>query len=392
MSTRSATMTGDARVAIGLFLKDAVARALAPGIVAGVVDSEQILLLAAAGQRDVASRADLQPDAIFRIASMTKPVTSLAAMMLAEQGVLDLDDEAAAYLPEFARARVLTRYDDEGGTWESRAPLRPVTIRHLLTHTSGIAYPFLDPRLSKIDDGRTPRADVPLVHDPGERFTYGPSTAMLGSIVEVAAGQPLDDFCRARLFEPLGMIDTGYAVPAAKRDRVITMHTHDASGFAERPNAATIESRGRGDDGLLSTAEDYGRFLQLFLNGGVAGGRRIVQQTTLDAMTENQIGRIGLQRIGLQPAVPGAIASPFPIGGDKDTFGFGFQIETAPPRDGGRGRSVGSCSWSGVFNTYFWIDPVKRIGVTVLMQFLPAHDAGALEILDGVERRVYELL
>jgi methyl acetate hydrolase len=368
------------------FLDGAVARGLAPAVAVGVVDPAGELFAHAAGTRDVANHARLTPDAIFRIASMTKPVTSLAVMMLVDDRAIDVDEAAAAYLPELAGLRVLTAFDGSTGQWQSRPPARPVTVRDLLTHTSGITYSFLDARLAAIDDGRKARADLPLLHDPGERFSYGPGTEVLSTMVTAVSGQPVDDFCRSRIFEPLGMTDTGYAVPPEKRDRVVTVQTHEAGGFVERPNAAVIESRARGHDGLFSTARDYGAFIQLFLNHGLSGGRRLVREATIDAMMSNQIGA---PPIGLQPAVAGAIAAPFPIGGDKDGFGFGFQIETPPPRAGGTGRSAGSCSWSGIFNTYFWIDPVNQIGVTVLMQFVPAHDAGAIEILEGVERLVY---
>jgi len=369
------------------FLDDAAGRSLAPAVVVGIVDAERQIFAHAAGLRDAARGAALAPDAIFRIASMTKPVTSLAVMMLAEEGAIEIEAPAATYWPELDRLRVLTAFDEATGAWVSRPPKRPVTVRHLLTHTSGITYSFLDARLAKIDDGSKSRADIPLLHDPGERFSYGPGTAMLGSIVAAVSGATLDDFCRARIFEPLGMVDTGYAVPAGKRDRVVTQQARGANGFVEQPNAATIASRGRGDDGLLSTAGDYARFMQLFLNGGRANGARVVSEATIGAMMSNQIGS---RRIGTHPAVPGAIAHPFPIGGEKDGFGFGFQIETPPERSNGCRRRAGSCSWSGIFNTYFWIDPQQPIGVTVLMQFLPAHDAGAIEILNGVERIVYE--
>ncbi len=368
------------------FVDGAVARRLAPALVVGVVDAERMTFVHAAGLRDVANRSPLATDAIFRIASMTKPVTSLAAMMLVEGGAIGIEEAAARYLPELEGLRVLTAFDQTTGRWESRPAARPVTVRDLLTHTSGIAYPFLDSRLAKIDDGKKSRVEVPLLHDPGERFSYGPGTAVLGSIVAAASGRTLDDFCRERIFEPLGMIDTGYAVPAAKRDRVVTLQSHGDSGFVEQPNAATIVSRGRGDDGLLSTAGDYGRFMRLFLNRGRANGARVASEDTIRAMTSNQIGAL---HIGTPPATPGRIGRAFPIGGGKDGFGFGFQIESPPARStNGRGRSVGTCSWSGIFNTYFWIDLQRQIGATVMMQYLPALDAGALEILEGVEQIV----
>ena len=377
-------MTDAAGDRLGEFLRRAIADRLAPAVAVAVVDPNRVVYLDASGCRDAAAGAPLTPDAIFRIASMTKPITSLAAMLLVEDGAIDLDAPAARYLPELDRVRVLASYDERDGTWTARPPVRPITMRHLLTHTSGMSYSFLDPRLAKIDNAKMARVDVPLLHDPGERFTYSFATAIVGSVVAAVSRSSLDDFCRARIFEPIGMNDTAYAVPAEKRDRVVTMQVRDGGGFAERPNAPVIESRGRGDDGLFSTATDYGKFVQLFLNHGAVGGRRVAAAETIRAMMSNQLGA---RAIGLQPPVSGAIATPFPIGGEKDGFGFGFQIETAPPRPGG--RSVGSCSWSGIWNTYFWIDPATGIGAVVLMQFMPAHDAGAIAILGGVERIVY---
>jgi len=378
-------MNRSAHTALPAFLRRAVADRQAPAVVVAVVDRERLLFLDAAGMRDAAAQAPLAPDAIFRIASMTKPITSLAAMLLVEHGAIDLDAPAARYLPDLDRVRVLTSYDERDGSWTARPPSRPITMRHLLTHTAGMSYSFLEPRLAKIDTGSMARADVPLLHDPGKRFTYSFATAIVGSIVATVSGTSLDEFCCERIFQPLGMVDTAYAVPAEQRDRVVTMQLRDNGGFVERPNAPVIESRGRGDDGLFSTGADYGKFIQLFLNLGVVRGARVASEATMRAMMSNQLGT---HPIGMHPAVAGAIATPFPIGGEKDGFGFGFQIETAPPRSGG--RSVGSCSWSGIWNTYFWIDPANEIGVVVLMQFMPAHDPGAMAILSGVERIVYD--
>jgi CubicO group peptidase (beta-lactamase class C family) len=380
-------MTAAARVELCDFLRRATADGSAPAVAVAVVVPDRVLCLDAAGLRDTAVGAAMTPDAIFRIASMTKPITSLAAMLLVEDGAIDLDAPATRYLPDLDRVRVLTSYDGRDGSFTARPPQRPITMRHLLTHTSGMSYSFLDPRLARIDTGNMARVDVPLLHDPGERFTYSFATTIVGSIVAAVSGTSLDDFCRERIFEPVGMIDTAYAVHAQQRDRVVTMQVRDGRGFTERPNAPVIESRGRGDDGLFSTATDYARFIQLFLNAGLVNGRRVVRDETIRAMTSDQLGG---RAIGLQPAVAGAIATPFPIGGEKDGFGFGFQIETAPARPGG--RSVGSCSWSGIWNTYFWIDPANEIGVVVLMQFMPAHDAGAMAVLSGVERIVYAQL
>ena len=372
--------------AIGTLLRQKVAAGI-PAIAVVVVSGQQQLLIDAAGQRDVAGHAPLAPDAIFRIASMTKPITSLAVMMLVEEGRVRVDDPLSKYLPEFERVRVLTTFNDADGTFGTRAPARPITIRHLLTHTSGMAYPFVDRRIAKIDDGKKPRADVPLLHDPGERFTYGPSTNVLGTVVEKVSGRRLDEFLKARIFDPLGMVDTFYVVPADKHDRVVTLHARSDAGLSERPNPAAIASTIAGDGGLHSTAADYGRFMQMILNSGRAGTTRLVSESTIRQMLSNQMGRVVVEQ---QPSVDPARAKPFPFGGGKDAFGFGFQIETAPA-DAGL-RSPGSGSWGGINNTHFWIDPRKQVAAAVLMQFLPYYDDAAIDVLRSVERLVYQHL
>jgi methyl acetate hydrolase len=373
--------------AIDALLRDKVAAGI-PAVAVVVVNAQQQLFLGAAGQRDVAAHAPLAADAIFRIASMTKPVTSLAAMMLVEAGQLRLDDPVSKYLPEFAHVRVLTTFNDADGTFESRPPARAITILHLLTHTSGIAYGFVDARLAKIDDGKRTQAELPLLHDPGERFTYGPSTAVLGKVIEKVAGRSLDEFFKTRIFDPLGMVDTSYTVPADKHDRVVTVHTRTDGALTERPNRPTIAANVAGDGGLLSTAADYGRFMQLFLNGGQAGGVRLVKDATIRQMMSNQIGRVVVTE---QPSAEPALAKPFPLGAGKDKFGLGFQIEVAPAGHATTGlRAPGSGSWGGINNTHFWIDPRTGIAAAVLMQMLPYYDEAAIDVLRSVERVVYQ--
>ena len=370
--------------AIDALLRDKAAAGV-PAIAVVVVNGQQQLFLGVAGQRDVAAHAPLAADAIFRIASMTKPITSLAAMMLVEAGQLRLDDPVSKYLPEFARVRVLTSFNDADGTFESRPPARPITIRHLLTHTSGMAYNFVDTRLTRIDNGKRTQVELPLLHDPGERFTYGPSTAVLGTVIEKIAGQPLDEVLKTRIFDPLGMVDTSYTVAADKHDRVVTLHTRSDAGLTERPNRPTIGGSVAGDGGLVSTAGDYGRFMQLFLNGGRARAVRLVNESTIRQMLSNQIGRVVVTE---QPSAAPTLAKPFPFGGGKDKFGFGFQIEAAPTAAGL--RSAGSASWGGIDNTHFWIDPRTGIGAAVLMQMLPYYDEAAIDVLRSVERVVYQ--
>ena len=367
------------------FLRSRVSDGDVPGVVAMIVGREATIYAGAFGKADVARNRLMTSDNIFRIASMTKPVTSLAAMMLVEQGRLGLDDPVGKYLPDFLHTRVLTAWHEADATYDARPPRRPITVRDLLTHTSGIAYPFVDARLAKLDDGHKSVSELPLVSDPGERFVYGPSTAVLGDIVAKVSQMPLERFFEARIFEPLGMRDTGFSVPDDHRDRVVTVHARAADGsLREMPNGASFKAPPHGDGGLFSTAADYGRFMQLFLNRGRAGTTQLVKERTIDLMTSNQLGSI---KVTEQPTTDPTLARPFPIGAGKDTFGFGFQIEGRPAVAGR--RSVGSLSWGGIYNTHFWIDPQRAIAAVVLMQVLPYYDARALQVLRGFEREVY---
>ncbi len=368
------------------FLRSRVEAGDVPGVVAMVVDRDATVYAGAFGKADVARNRSMAPDSIFRIASMTKPVTSLAAMMLVEQGTIALDDPVTKYLPEYSRVKVITDWHDADRTFDARPPQRPITIRHLLTHTSGIAYSFVDPRVAKLDDGHKKPYELPLVNDPGDRFVYGPSTAVVGEIVAKVSGMPLDQFLETRIFAPLGMRDTFFSVPGDKRERVVTVHGRMADGsLRENPNPPTLMSPPRGDGGLFSTATDYARFMRLFLNGGRIGSTRLVAERTVDLMTSNQLGAITVTE---QHTTDASLSQPFPLGAGKDTFGFGFQIE-APPASAGL-RSTGSVSWGGIFNTHFWIDRRQSIAGVVLMQVLPYYDARALALLRGFEREVYK--
>jgi CubicO group peptidase (beta-lactamase class C family) len=360
------------------FLDTRVREGDPPVLAAAIVDREGVRYEQAFGQSDLGRKIAATPDAIFRIASMTKPITCLAAMILVEEGRIALEDPVARHLPDEQQAEVLVDFDEASGTYTSRPPRRPITIRDLLTNTSGMAYPLFSRALLRLHTGGVVR--LPLLHDPGARWTYGPSTAVLGRVVAAVSGHSLDEFCQARIFDPLGMTDTGYAVPDAKRDRVVTVHRRDAAGvLKEQPNPPVIRSKNRGDDGLFSTARDYAAFLQLFLNRG----HGIVRPETVDAMLSNQIGTLTIER---QTTADPALARSLPSGRTADAFGFGFQIAGASMEGG---RRVGSASWAGVFNTYFWIDPSAGIAAVLMMQLLPAYDDTAISVLRGFERQVY---
>ena len=348
------------------------------------------------GMADRDSSTPMRPDAIFRIASMTKPVTSVAVMMLYEEGRFKLNDPVGQYLPALAALDVLTPRDDEDGP-DHRVPAgRPVTIRHLLTHTSGIGYRFLGDlgpsptqrALSELygdagvadglaeHDGTieelvTALGQLPLLHEPGAAFSYGLSVDVLGRLVEVLSGTTFDEFLRTRLLEPLGMHDTFFYIPDAKADRLASLYTPNAAGGLDEVDG-TVEgahliysatySTGEhrtyfaGGAGLSSTVYDYARFLQMLLNGGVLDGVRILSPVTVDLMTTDHIGDI--------PA--GSVVEPGSGG-----FGLGFAIRGRPGADGEIG-SEGAYYWSGFFNTRFWVDPTEELIGILMTQMYPS--------------------
>src|SRR5688572_1790394 len=373
---------------IDAYLATVVRDTRIPGIVALAVDADRVIYTGAFGKQDVAAGVPMAADSIFRIASMTKPVTSVAVMMLVQEGDIGLDDPISQYLPAFEDKPVIEGFNAADKTYTVRAAAGPVTVRHLLTHTSGLGYAFSNQTLAALV-GAEPGASVtafPLLHDAGARWTYGESTRVLGTLVEEVSGEALDDFMAERIFAPLGMSDTFYKVPAPKTGRVVTVHRTTADGLVEAPNPAEVTAPVYGDGGLHSTAADYAKFIQLFLNDGRApNGMRLLSEATVALMGENHIGAILVEQ---QPAALPALSEPFPLGAGRDKFGLGFQI-TGPHSDK-LSRSPGSMSWAGIFNTEFWIDPKRGIGGVLLMQYLPFYDVAAIETLQGFERRVYE--
>ena len=383
----SAAVRADAaRDALSAVLSESVRRGDAPGVVAVVVDKKGEIYKGSAGSLN-GSKAALAHDAIFSIASMTKPVTSVAIMMLMEQGKLSLDDPVSKYLPGFDHLQVLTKFNEADGTYETRPATKVMTICNLLTHTSGIGYAFSSPILARLQKGNDKTEwEVPLLHEPGERWTYGASTRVLGLIVEKLSGVSLEEFFQKNILVPLGMVDTSYAVPAAKQSRVVATYDRVDGQFKEEP-AHPIPSVPtapfRGDGGLYSTASDYGRFIRMFLNGGQLDGRRIISQRSVRLMSENQIGPIFVVQ---QPVGIPAMTKPFPLGAGRDKFGLGFELAAAGDAEH---RRQGSLSWAGIYNTEFWIDPKTGIGAVLLLQYLPFYDEHALSTLQAFETAVY---
>jgi CubicO group peptidase (beta-lactamase class C family) len=381
------------KAALSKQIADAAARGDTPGVVEIVVDREKTLYLGAAGKFDIAKNVPMATNAIFNIASMTKPVTSVVIMMLKEAGQLRLDDPVSAYLDGYDKLQVISTFNDKDGTYQTRPAKRPMTIRHLLAHTSGIGYTTWSPIALKIQEKTQKNEwEQPLLSDPGEVWHYSASTRVLGFIVEKVTKTTLEAWYQEHIFKPLGMVDTSWAVAADKQSRVATQYRRADGGKLEElpktPIAPTPTPPFRGDGGLYSTAEDYSRFVRMLLNGGRLGSVRILNDASVKMMGENQIGSIFVEE---QPVAVPARSRPMPLGAGKDKFGLGFQIASNDPRYAGF-RSPGSMSWAGLYNTEFWVDPVKGIGAIQLMQVLPFYDEGAIRTLRDFEKLVYSSL
>ena len=346
---------------IGPAMQDFVDQGPAAGVMTLVARRGEIVHWDARGWR-VRDEDPLEPNDIFRIYSMTKPVTSVAVMLLVEDGLLSLDDEVGSVVPAFADVQV---YQDMG----PRTPDRPMLIRHLLTHTSGLSYGVFgssrvdsmynqmfekksgdpEPDLREWADSL---ASLPLVDDPGDRWNYSLSTDLLGHVIEVVSGQTLDRFFRERVFDPLGMHDTGFRVPADKQDRFTAMYRLTPEGL-EMDDSPTEGSYTRpatwlsGGGGLVSTARDYLRFCHMLLGGGELDGVRLLESETVRLMTRNRLAEDLLPIL----KIPGM------------GFGLGFAVPF--------GEEDGTYWWSGVANTYFWIDPAEEIIAFAWTQLQP---------------------
>jgi methyl acetate hydrolase len=371
--------------ALSSFLKSATDRGDVPGVVVAVVDKSGVLYNEAFGKSSTLRSTPMTKDTIFNMASMTKPITSTAIMILVDEGKLKLDDEVAKYLPKWKDPQVISKFNEADASFETRPAKRQITIRHLLTHTSGIGYGFSSPMLTKImEKTKKSEMDSPLLFDPGESWAYGASTRVLGLVVEAVSGEKIDAYLQARILGPLGMNDTSYLVPTTKYSRVVAVNARNASGtFEERPVPATIPATVQGDGGLYGTASDYGLFLRMLLNRGTLNGKRILSEQSAKLMLEPATGTVVVKE---QQSANLSLSRNFPVGAGKDKWGLGFQLaaEKLPNR-----RSPGSGTWAGIFNTHFFIDPSRELGVVVMMQTLPFYDEASMKVYAGAEEAVY---
>ena len=364
-------------------LRNAVDRNQVPGIVAMAADEKGIIYEGAFGYKK---------DAIFAIASMTKPVTSVAVMQLVEDGKVDLDTAVATYLPELGKVQVL-----EGSTL--RPPKSTMTVRHLLTHTSGFAYEFINSALHNyVAQGKVPSLlaggdgflQSPLFFDPGTRMEYGISVDWLGRLVERITGMSLDEYFREKFFEPLGMQDTYFNVPVEKHPRL-------AAAFQRTNNGDLVQNPAQpqqpvkffsGGGGLYSTAADYLTFMQALLGDGRTGNQSILRAETIAEMGRNQIGELTVH-IPIPSVMPELLVDKATMPGGIDTFGLGFALNSKA-LDNGRG--VNTMSWLGINNTYFWIDREKKVCAVIMSQMLPCLDLGPLRTVEEFERILYSRL
>jgi CubicO group peptidase (beta-lactamase class C family) len=386
----------DTRTRIDAVLKQAVDAKEVPGVVAMAATDKGVLYEGAIGPRALeAGAAVMTPDTVFRIASMTKAIASVAAMQLVEQGKLKLDDPVPNIDPALTSPQVLEGFDTAGQP-KLRPAKRPVTLKHLLTHTAGFSYDTWDAntnRYAKVaamphrSTGKVASLRTPLIFDPGEKWMYGTSIDWVGLIVERVSGQPLEDYFRDRIFDPLGMKDSGYVTTPEHRARQARLHTRQADGSLVlqplEPVSVKAEFFSAGGP-LYSTPRDYFTFVQMLLNGGSFNGVRILKPETVALMNQNHTGNISCGVMKSELKNLSYDVDLFP--GAELRWGLGYMLNLQP---GPNGRSAGTVSWGGLFNTYYWIDPVKRVTGLIMTQILPFADPRVLKLYGQFERGVY---
>jgi CubicO group peptidase (beta-lactamase class C family) len=372
-SPASAGMSDSRLARIDKMIQQGIDSGWIAGAVGFIARDGKIVYDKAFGYSDVESKSIMHKDDIFRIASQTKAITSVAVMMLFEEGRFLLDDPISKYIPEFAHPTVLDKFNEKDSSYTTVNANREITVRDLLTHTSGIDYAgigsdnmraiyakagvptgFESSRIM-LGDKMRKLGKLPLVHQPGEKFTYGLNVDVLGYLVEVLSGESLDHYFRTHIFEPLGMTDTYFYLPKSKAGRLVKVTSVDKNNHlinmsTDFPNYPLAQGTYySGGAGLSSTIKDYAVFLQMMLNKGEYNGKRILARHTVELMTSNQIGDLNL---------------------GYDKFGLGFQVTTAKGQSV-MGISEGSFAWGGYFATTYWADPREHIVGLLFMQASP---------------------
>ena len=373
-------------------LRNSMTRRKIPCVVAMVATTDKVIYTGAFGKRDAKSGIDVKPDSIFAIASMTKAITATAAMQLVEQGKVKLHEPVSKYLPQLAKLDILTGFDASGKPALHPAT-KPVTLHHLLTHTSGFAYDTWDESMLKYNathggaSGPVVAPLTPLIFEPGTRWQYGTSMDWAGKLVEAVSGLTLEQYMQKNILQPLGMKDTTFIFPPEKAERLVSSSRRQADGsLKEDPRAVPVPPKEyNGGGGLFSTAPDYVLFTQMILRHGKGvNGAQILQPKTVAMMTTNQIGNVSAGKLKtLRPTISSDVDfHP----GQTDGFTYGFLINKTP-YDGG--RSAGSLAWAGIENTFYWIDPRKSLSAVVMMQFFPFVDKEGVGLLSDFEHAVY---
>ena len=377
-------------------LKDGVSRGDVPGVVAVATDAKGQTYEAAFGKRVLGETADMTPDTVAWIASMTKAITGAAAMQQVERGKLSLDAPAKTVIPYLGEVGVLDGFDTAGKP-RTRKPKRDITLRHLLTHTAGFCYEIWNADIGKYQQAmgvpgitgcENKALTTPLLFDPGERWDYGINIDWAGKMVEAASGKTLGQYFRDELLGPLGMDSTGFFITPTMRERLAKIHHRGPDGalapdlVLELPQQPEFEM---GGGGLYSTAGDYLRFVRMMLNEGRSDrGRAVLKPETVALMSKNAMGatKVALLRTVAPPLSNDAEFLP---GIDKQ-WGLSFMINNAAAPTG---RSAGSLAWAGLANTYFWIDQKKGVGGVYVTQILPFADTKALPLFYAFESAIY---
>jgi CubicO group peptidase (beta-lactamase class C family) len=392
---RAAAQEGQVRTRVDAVLRQAVDTKEVPGVVAMAATEKGMLYEGAFGTRDLGKGPAMTTDTFFRIASMTKAITCVAAMQLVEQGKLKLEDPVPGIDPGIGSPQVLEGFDAAGAP-KLRPAKRPITLRHLLTHTAGFSYEIWNANtaryvkttgLPSFGTLKLAALRMPLAFDPGDKWEYGVNIDWVGRLVEATSGQPIDAYFRDRIFGPLDMKDTGYVASAEQRTRQASVHQRQADGtLVPQPLETQFTPEfWPGGGGLYSTGRDYMAFLQMLLRGGSSNGARLLKPETVALMAQNHIGEIPAGIMKTELPTRSNDVDFFP--GAPIRWGLGYMLNMQP---GPNGRSAGTVSWGGIFNTYYWLDPARKVTGLIMTQILPFADPRALKVYGQFERAVYD--
>jgi methyl acetate hydrolase len=386
----------EAEKQIGAALRGAVEAGEVPGVVALAATADGPVYEGAFGTRAIGGGPAMTLDTVFRIASMTKAITCVAAMQQVEAGRLSLDGKLPDIDPALSRPQVLDGFGADGAP-RLRPARRPITLKHLMTHTAGFTYEFWNEDTARyveasgippVMSGRLAGLRRPLNFDPGERWEYGINIDWIGRLVEAVSGQPLDAYLKDHIFAPLGMVDTGFVPTPEQRTRQAPVHQREADGRLVPqpfPPLATPEFFA-GGGGLSSTGPDYLRFLEMLLHGGSRDGARVLSPESVALMNRNHIADLPAGVLKTADRQLTNDVDFFP--GAPIRWGLGYMLNLEP---GPHGRSAGTVSWAGLFNSYYWLDPTRCVTGVILTQILPFADPTVARLYGQFERGVYTL-